>query len=179
MIMAAFLAPLLGLAICMVGHVLITRYNPGIFKLTAIRYSFALGFLGNGAVLALTVFESASVTNVDKAGYALLWTLSYLSLIYCYFLAFFNVGESARRVRILIELDAAGNEGLTLQELLNAYNARMIVPARLERLVSSGQLVEKDGRYYVGKPFMLTVAKTFTVLKRLLLKAPSEFGKRG
>lgn len=110
-------------------------------------------------------------------GNAALWELAYLSLVYCYFLGFFNVGESARRVRLLIELESAGTRGLTLQEILSAYNADMIVTARLARLVASGQILERDGQYYMGKPLMLAVAKTSVLLKRVFLGSRSEFGE--
>ena len=74
--------------------------------------------------------------------------LTYLSLAYFYVFGFYNLGESARRIRLLIELRSAGDRGMTLDEILAVYNARMIVEARLQRLLSGGQVVEREGRYF-------------------------------
>ena len=86
--------------------------------------------------------------------------------------------ESARRIRLLVELQAAGERGLTLTQILAAYNARMIVDARLGRLLAGGQVVERDGRYFIGKPLMLYGAKALVLLKIAFLGAPDEFARR-
>ena|SRR2546426_6316745 len=167
------LTPVYGLAACVLAHILLTRAWPGMFKLTAAIYSF---LTGAGTVLLLALAFGASAPAIDALGYGILWELTYLCLVYCYFFAFFNVGESARRVRLLIELVAAGERGLTLREILSAYNARMILEARLGRLLASGQIVERGGRYVIGTRLMLLVAKTMVLLKVIFLGAESEFG---
>ena len=88
---------------------------------------------------------------------------------------FFNVSETARRLRLLVELLDAGPRGLSLDEVLRAYNARMIVEARLRRLVAGGQLALADGRYVLRRSLGLSVAKLLVGIKLLLLRAPSEF----
>jgi hypothetical protein len=83
--------------------------------------SLLLGLLGG--LLSLAVFETyvyfaaavrslpATLTNV----------VIYFALSYCYF-HFVNLGETARRIRMLRELYAS-HEGLTVGEILDRYNA--------------------------------------------------------
>ena len=112
----------------------------------------------------------------DLVGLGIAWILTYVALVYWYVFGFFNLGESARRVRLLIELRAAGERGLTLTEILTVYNAGMIIYARLGRLLAGGQIVERDGRYFIGKPLMLYGAKALVLLKIAFLRAPNEIG---
>src|SRR5207247_10400240 len=109
------LAPVYGLAACVLGHILLTRPWPGMFKLAAAICSF---LTGAGTVLVLALAFGASAPAIDSVGYGILWELTYLCLVYCYFFAFFNVGVSARRVRLLMYVQAAGERGLTLRGML-------------------------------------------------------------
>ena len=118
-------------------------------------------------LLSATVWEMAGV-----------WVLAYLFLAYCYIIGFFNLGESARRIRLLIELHGAGKRGMTLDEILAAYNARMIVEARLGRLLTGGQILERGGRYVSKRSPMLYIAKMLVLLKILFLGVRSELGAR-
>jgi hypothetical protein len=99
--------------------------------------------------------------------------LIYAALGYCYF-HFINLGETARRIRILRELYEAP-DGLPLEGILERYNAKHIVEMRLRRLIHNGQIVERDGRYYIGSPVMLLIARSITLLKVVILKKKSEF----
>jgi hypothetical protein len=85
-----------------------------------------------------------------------------------------NLGVTARRPRLLIELSEAP-AGLTYAQVLDRYNGRYQVEVRLERLLGSGQIVLRNGRYRIGKPVLLLVARIMVLLKRLLLGKSSEF----
>lgn len=169
------LAPFLALAACVLAHVLLTRLQPGLFRLKAAVYSFLTGMFFIGEAIWMFRVQMLPVSLWDTIGYAMLWVVSYFCLVYCYFFGFFNLGESARRIRLLIELYSADEQGMTLEEILVAYNAKMIVAARLDRLRLSGQIIEKDGRYFVGKPIMLYLAKALVLMKVLFLGGKSEF----
>lgn len=96
-----------------------------------------------------------------------------MALSYCYFV-FINLGETARRIRILKEvLDAP--EGLSLEEILRRYNANEIIERRLQRLLVNGQIIIRDDKYYIGKPLMLWMAKIVVAFKFILLGKKSEF----
>ncbi|MEI7863807.1 MAG: hypothetical protein WCI38_00445 [Chthoniobacterales bacterium] len=85
---------------------------------------------------------------------------------YFYF-HFINIGEASLRIRILREVAAA--EGCQPDQLLAAYNSRVVLEARIERLVTDGQLLHREGRYHAGRPRMVLVAKVFAALRWLLL----------
>jgi len=127
-------------------------------------------------ILGLRFLGGPAPAASAPAGYVLAWGLTYLALAYTYVFGFFNVSETARRLRLLVELLEAGPRGLSLDEVLGAYNARMIVEARLRRLVAGGQLAQADGRYVLRRSLGLSAAKLLVGIKRLLLRAPSEFG---
>jgi hypothetical protein len=93
--------------------------------------------------------------------------VTYGALGYGYF-HFINLGTTARRIRILRELEEAGGV-LELSELLACYNAARIVERRLDRLLASGQILERDGRYYVGNPTVLWMARCIRLIERLLI----------
>jgi hypothetical protein len=99
--------------------------------------------------------------------------LSYGALGYCYF-HFLNLGETARRIRLLRELYEHPG-GLSEAELLARYDSRGILAARMERLLSSGQLLLRGGRYYTGSPAVLLIARMTTRLKLIVTGRKSEF----
>jgi hypothetical protein len=173
------ITPIIGLSLCVFTHIAISRMMPMLSHLKGIISSFVIGLIAVlGLSLTFAVSRISLVSLGDAVGSSLVWIVSYVCLAYCYVIGFYNVGESARRVRILIELYSAGVKGMTLEEILAVYNARVIVAARLDRLLGSGQIVERDGRYFIGSPFMLYVSKILVLLKVVFLGAESEFGSR-
>jgi hypothetical protein len=169
------LTPFAALLVCVIAHVSLTRVFTQMYRLKVFVYSF---LAGSATTACLTVLFHFRVTPpwTDTLGYGGLWGVCYLCLTYCYFFGFYNTGESARRIRLLIELDRAGAKGLTLAELLSAYNAKTIINARLDRLLSSGQLIEKEGRLTMGVLIALRIAQIMVQLKILFLGTESEFG---
>ena len=168
-------APVLGLAVCFVAHVVISRQAPALPHQHGLLLSVAAG----GAVVIGLLGPSLSddlgvVRTLDAWGALVAALAAYVLLAYCYVIGFFNIGESARRIRLLIELESAGTRGLTLDEVLCAYSARMIVDARLERLLSGGQIAEEHGRYFLRSRVMLLAAKTLVLVKIVLLRRPAE-----
>jgi hypothetical protein len=83
------------------------------------------------------------------------------------------LGETARRVRILRELWES-QDGLSVDELLMRYNASEIFGIRLQRMISNEQIQLRNGRYYIGKPVMLYMAKAIVMMKLILLKRRGE-----
>ncbi len=81
-----------------------------------------------------------------------------------------NMGETARRVRLVIEL-AAAPRGLTRAELLARYGAREIVDRRLGRLAGSGQIRIAGERVMLGDVSVLGMALVVEMFKRLLGRA--------
>jgi hypothetical protein len=134
------------------------------------------GFIcGYAAVVAIEgVFcYSARPDLAECVGQITLSTITYAALGYGYF-HFINLGETARRVRILRELWES-QDGLSVDELLMRYNASGIFGIRLQRMIKNKQIQLRNGRYYIGKPVMLYMAKAIIIMKLILLKKRSEF----
>lgn len=172
---ALALTPLTGLAVCMALHVVVSRA----LSTTPRHQGAALSVLGGaGAVVGLVlVARNDPLIGATSAWQvALVWLPAYLLFAYCYVIGFFNLGESARRIRLLIELHGAGERGMTVDEILTVYNARMIVEARLSRLVAGEQVVERGARYFLRGRLMLYCAKVLALLKLVLLPEKSGLG---
>lgn len=126
--------------------------------------SIYAGFVGG--LLGLILCHCALLRGISHhAGYFLANFMIYSLLGYCYF-HFVGLGETARRIRLLMEfLDAA--EGLSYVELLNRYNSRDIVRVRMQRLLANGQIILRGGKLYIDKPVVLAMAKAIGTLKRM------------
>lgn len=172
---AALLVPLLpvaALAVNVAVQLIVVRTFPG----AGIAPSIGGGFLaGLAAIAAGSAFPPAGApaTLLDGTATGLADLVAYLCLSYCYF-NFLNLGITARRIRLLIELLAAPG-GLTWEEILQRYDARHMVQARLGRLLTGGQVREQGGRYTIGAPHLLLTARAMILLKVLFLGKRSEF----
>lgn len=166
--------PVIGLAVCVVAHVVVSRALPGLSHQHGIAMSVLVGCAAVASLVPWSLqADVARLPAIDLWGSALASVITYVLLAYCYVIGFFNIGESARRIRLLIELEAAGERGLSLAEILTLYNARMIIDSRLQRLLSGGQIIERGGRYFIRGRVMLYAAKALMLLKAVLLKRPA------
>ncbi len=98
--------------------------------------------------------------------------LIYGAFCYVYF-HWNNKGETARRIRLVWELDAAP-DGLTEAELLARYPAREILERRLVRLIDGGQIVEREGQLALSGRLILLSARLVALAKRIVLGRRSE-----
>ncbi|MDD5436724.1 MAG: hypothetical protein PHX20_04180 [Candidatus Omnitrophica bacterium] len=160
------MAPVIGLSANAVGQIVSFRSMPKMGLLKSIYLGFSAGLV---TVIAVDILYW-------KCFYALFQRMLfpgianvfiYAVLGYCYF-HFVGLGETARRIRMLGEIYGS-RDGLSLKEILARYNADEIVKKRIARLLGNGQLVYKDGRYFIGRPVVLFIAGTVMVLKLLFL----------
>lgn len=89
----------------------------------------------------------------------------YACIAYSYF-HLFNMSETARRIRILRELHAAGS--LTAEEISRLYSGASVLEARFDRLVATRQLQMQAGRF-VGAGRPLYIAACLVRAWRLVL----------
>jgi hypothetical protein len=160
------LAGLAGLATNVLAQVVVFR----LWRVPRLLASVFLGFgLGGFTTLGLSMVAALhmALSPVDLAGRLLANLLLYAALGYCYF-HFINLGETARRVRLLWELVDAGG-ALPAPELLRRYNASHIVENRLGRLLRHGQISFCQGRYRIGRPAVLWMARLLDAWKGVLL----------
>lgn len=168
------LIPVAGLAVTVAVQLILIRARRGSRLLRSLFEGWLAGLL---TVLGAAVWAAgASFPAADRLPLAVVNVATHGLLWYCYF-HFVNLGVTARRPRLLIEL-AEAPAGLTYSQLLQRYDSRSMVEARLERLLGSGQIVLRDGRYAIGSPVMLLIARTMVALKWLLLGKSSEFAER-
>lgn len=166
----AFL-PVMGLGVNVALHVASARFT-GLGMLKSVVLGFSLGFLFLFAIeCALSI--KTMVTWWEFWGKLLTNSVIYSALGYGYF-HFINLGETGRRIRIMREIYEAGG-GLTMEELLERYNADTIVGVRFARLLSNNQVVRRNGKYFIGRPTVLLMAKFIAIMKYLLLGKKSEF----
>lgn len=90
----------------------------------------------------------------------------------CYF-TFINMSETARRVRLLRELYEAA-DGLTKEGILKRYNAQEIIDVRTSRLLNNGQIILREGKYYIGSPLMAFISRTIVFMKFIMLGKEGE-----
>jgi len=165
------LIPLLGLLVNAAAQIFLYRVRPDKGLLTSIFIAFAAGLFAL-VLCALILYGEAN--KKDFSAQLVSDVIIYALLSYCYF-HFLNLGETARRIRILREL-AEAPAGLTTGELLGRYNAREILERRISRLTKSGQIVLKNGRYYIKGRAVLLMAKILGFMKIAMLAEESEIG---
>ena len=154
----AALLPLSGLLVNVLAVVALARR--GVSLLKSVYGGFILG-----AVLVLGADFQAGAQGGKFVSDALIFG----ALGYGFF-HFVNMGETARRIRLLLELREGG--ALTEAELLSRYNADGIVGARMGRLLRNGQVRLVEGRYAPGAPAVLFMERALTAMKRIFLGRP-------
>lgn len=98
------------------------------------------------AIAVLSALASAVIFFVG-AGVPPAWIVPGLAMVLCNsYIGFHldNMAETARRIRLLRELEAA--RGLTREALLAAYTPQEVFDLRIRRLTLAGQCVEENGR---------------------------------
>jgi hypothetical protein len=111
--------------------------------------------------------------TLDALAIVIVNLLIFCGLSYCYF-HFINLCTTARRIRLVRDLFASPS-GLTLDQILENYNAQDMLSKRIQRLLNSGQIVEQNGRYFASKHLVLFAAWLMVVLKFIFLGKGSEY----
>ncbi|MFA4854637.1 MAG: hypothetical protein WC616_04720 [Candidatus Omnitrophota bacterium] len=163
------LIPVIGIFANIAAQIFSYKYLLG-KKLLRSEY---FGFLYGSIALVVCTIPSYQALEADWLSLICVNLIIYLCFSYCYF-NFINMGETARRIRLLRELDEAP-AGLTQEEMLKRYNAQEIINIRMSRLIHNGQVLLRDGRYYVGSPVMLLISKAIVLMKLIVLGKKSEF----
>jgi len=166
------LSPAIGLIINISTQFFAFRYLSRLTLLKSLFLGFGIGVVAMFALEFYLCFYLATSAR-DSLCVVIVNTVIYSLFGYFYF-TFINLGETARRVRILRELHDS-EQGLTLAEILERYNAKDMVVKRLKRLLDNHQIILRDGKYYIGSPIMLLIAKTMIIMKQILLGKKSEF----
>ena len=133
----------------------------------------ALAVVCASVPLAVVLRATALMMGTGFRSAASLWgyvVIVYVAIGYTYF-HFFNMSETARRIRILCEIGRAGS--LTEEKLAALYKTSDIIDVRLTRLIETGQLDLTNGRYSI-KGRLLVIAGHSVLFWRKLLKMNDE-----
>lgn len=133
------------------------------------------GFLVGLTVLIILQIFAYQPPLIERFALVCANLIIYLCFSYAYF-CLINMGETARRIRLLRELYDTP-VGLTKEKILKRYNAEEIINLRIVRLLNNGQIILRNGRYYVGSPVMLIISRTIVFMKIIILGRDSEFRK--
>jgi|OM-RGC.v1.020325944 hypothetical protein len=154
---------LLNVVVQITGHRLVTS----LALLRSVYLGFGVGLLGMLFFETQIYMAGYFVSKVDALAVVFSNVTIYSCLGYCYF-SMIGMGEHARRIRMLKELNSSP-EGLSLKEMLNRYNAKIMIELRIGRLIRSGQVLEKGDRYFIGKPVMLFFTNLTLIAKKYIL----------
>ena len=167
-------SPVVALAVNAVAQVLFVRARKGVdFFRTVLE-----GFFAGG--IALAVMEVLLARSHGAPADA--WIISvfvnapaYAALSYCYF-GLVNLGNTSIRIRLYAEI-AERKDGMTMEDIGLIYNEQAFTKMRIERRVESGDLVEKDGRYYAARMKLVYSARILGVVRYLIIGKASEFSR--
>jgi hypothetical protein len=123
---------------------------------------------GNAPVLALVWYFSSGGAEARMPALAptIIYTLMvYNALGYSYF-HLFNMSETARRIRILYELNSKGS--MEISAVSSYYETGDILKVRLERLVKMGQLKVEGRRYVLSGRLLLYSTRLIALWGRLI-----------
>lgn len=163
--------PVAGILSVLVFHILVARLRKTGFLESVVWASF-LGTFVTLILQGAVAFFLYPMPARESAAYLVFNLVIYGSLLYSY-ANFVNMGETARRIRLLIELQEAPG-GLSREELLLRYNAQEIVTKRLDRLCVTGQIQRVDSDSFETREgsAMLRVARFVRTVKIFLLGKP-------
>ena len=170
--MSSLFSPIAALAINMAVQIVGLRLRRGSHFFRSVVEGFFLG--GLGLLIIETPLIMGDQTRDDSVAMALLVNLpTYLALSYCYY-SFVQLGQTSIRLRMYSEI-ASRATGVTLEEMEQEYDESALTNMRLQRLIESGDILEKDGRYFIGRRRLLLVVHIILAAKHILLGKKGEF----
>lgn len=147
------------------SHLIFSRFNQKSPPQIIAIFSILLSYLPVGALCGYALWRNSTIKSTDLISGAIYFFVVFSALAYAYF-HLFNMGETARRIRLLAEIRKVGS--LTAQELSTIYKESEIVELRLQRLVDMKQLTLDNGYYTIKRKILYYVAKIILAWRYLL-----------
>jgi hypothetical protein len=167
------LVPLVGAVINIIAQYLYLKLNVRLTLLRSVYMGFFSGLFFLISFELYIFFKFDGQTLVDSICLLIVNLIIYGYLGYQY-LNIVALGETARRIRIMREIYEVEN-GLAYSEILENYNAKQIIKLRLDRLINNGQIVYRNGRYFIENKTMVFITKLMHALKLIIIGKGSEF----
>jgi hypothetical protein len=159
------LAPVIGLAVYCVGHILTARLIRGRNPYPALAIGAVMGLVAT-VVITLVACIRGGGSLTDTIALTAMNAVASLGFAFGYF-NFVNLTVASLRIRILEELADSGG-WLPRTALLERYGTSSVADIRLARLVGGGHLVERNGRLHTGRLQFLVVARIFDGVRALI-----------
>jgi len=130
--------------------------------------SFGAVMLGNVPVLWLAWVSGVrplAGTISDMASGIVYVLLTYQAIGFCYF-HLLNATETSLSIHILMEMLSEGS--ISVEKLRRNYSPKEIIEARIDRMVSLGQMEERNGRFVLGNRTILWSGKMIDLWRMIL-----------
>jgi len=170
--MNALLCPIIALAVNVLTQILVFRLRRG----AQYFRSIVEGVLSGALVFVILEAIAAARGNFlsrEMAAIFLVDAPTYLALSYCSY-SFVQLGQTSIRIRMYSEI-ASNPSGVSVDEMKREYDDKAVLEVRLQRLLESGDIILKNGRYFLGRRRFLHVSNLLFAAKRFLLGKGSEF----
>jgi hypothetical protein len=154
------------------SQVVLVRVRRGKCFLRSIVEGFSAGVVALGLLNSLLIAHSASI-GMGLLVFFFVDLPTYGALSYCYFTLAY-LGQSSIRIRMYSEI-ASVPSGVSVREMSLRYDDASLLEMRLQRLIESGDIVERDGRFFVGRARLVRVGNIIVATKHFLLGKKSEF----
>lgn len=126
---------------------------------------FFLGFIPLSIIFFAWINFGSRMSGID-----IFWSTIYIYIIYCLFsyvyFHIFNMSETARRIRILLEIYKTGTVEKEL--LTRNYSSEDMLINRLKRLTSLRQLCLRGDKYVIKNKLLLFPARVVFALRKVL-----------
>ena len=159
------LAPVIGLAVYCVGHIVAARLIRGRNPYPALAIGALMGIVVTVVITIVACVRSGD-SAIDTIALTAMNAVAALGFAFGYF-NFVNLTIASLRIRILEEIANSGG-WLPRAALLERYGTGSVAHIRLARLVGGGHIVERNGRLYSGRLQFLLVARIFDAVRSLV-----------
>jgi hypothetical protein len=156
--------PLFALGINVAAQIIAFRCLRGAGLLKSELRGFICGFV---SLIIFEIYQCSTLPCPEGFIFSFICDFIIYTLLGYNYFHFVNLGETARRIRILREIYES-EDGLSADEVLARYNASEVISRRITRLLDNCQVVFKEGRYYIGKPTVLGIAKGIQFLRAVI-----------
>jgi len=166
------LAPVFALGCNVMVQIIRFRLARGTHFIESIISGFLAGLVAL-ALLEITRYTLSGAGCHVEDDALFIHVPTYIALSYCFY-NFAQLGQTSIRIRLYVEI-AEAEQGLGVSEINRLYNDESLMKARFARLIESRDIVERQGRFVIGRRRLLPVAKIIFAAKTLLLGRGSEF----
>ena len=165
-LMVIMAAPIIGQVINTAFHVIWNHATKAKGHLGSIIFCFLMGWFVQILLTSGALCQCNASTN-DWVGAFTLNSASTIGFGYCYF-TFVNLLKTSLRIRILVEIEQNGSQGMTANALRRLYDAKDVTTMRIIRLRNWRQIKQWGDNLYPEGWAFLTLGRVLRLLKMIM-----------